>query len=205
MNSKNITKKTLSIIGGIAIGIVFALPYFLFREKIQSLSTIGYIGLFVSCFISNLSILLPTSSTIIVVASALTLNPWISILVGGLGTAFGEQASYLCGTVGASGFNNKEGRGKKYALKWFDKTPFLTVFLFAFVPLPVFDIIGIIAGTKKMKWWKYTVAAALGKTLKFLFVIVSLFYVLPFLLDKIPGELGTQLNDYLEQFLTNIK
>lgn len=205
LNRKSITKKVLSIIAGIAIGLIFALPYFVFKEKIQSMSTIGYIGLFISCFISNLSILLPTSSTIIVVAAALTLNPWICIIVGGIGTAFGEQASYLCGLVGSSGFDKEESKGKKYALRWFEKRPFPTVFLFAFVPLPVFDIVGIIAGTKKMKWWKYTLAAVLGKTLKFLFVIVSLFYILPFMLDKLPGGLGQSMKDYLEQFLTNIK
>lgn len=206
MNKKNIAiKKVFSIIAGIVIGIIFALPYILFREKIQSLSTLGYIGLFVSCFISNLSILLPTSSTIIIVAAALTLNPWICIIVGGLGTAFGEQASYLCGLVGHSGFDKEESKGKQIAIKWFDRSPFMAVFLFALVPLPVFDIIGIIAGIKKMKWWKYTVAAALGKILKFFLVIVSIFYILPFLLDKLPWGIGKTLNDYLEQLLSSVK
>lgn len=206
MNTKKATiKKALSIVGGIAVGILFAVPYFVFKEKIQSMAAIGYIGLFVSCFISNLSILLPTSSTIIVVAAALTLNPWVCIIVGGMGTAFGEQASYLCGLVGSSGYEKNNSTQKKYAMKWFEKKPFLTVFLFALVPLPVFDIVGIIAGSKRMKWWKYTLAAVAGKTLKFLFVIVSIFYILPFMLDKVPGGLGQQLKELLEQFLNNVK
>ncbi len=202
-NSK--IKKALSVIAGIAVGVIFALPYILFREKMQSMSTIGYIGLFLSCFVSNLSILLPTSSTIIIVAAASTLNPWLCIIFGGLGTAFGEQASYLCGLVGSSGFDKADSTGKKYALRWFEKEPFLTVFLFAFVPLPVFDIIGIIAGTKKMKWWKYTVAAILGKTLKFFLVIVAVYYFFPFVIDSIPGDFGQLINNYLDRYLTNIK
>lgn len=206
MNNRNATiKKLLSIVGGIAVGILFAMPYLVYKEKIQSMATIGYIGLFISCFISNLSILLPTSSTIIVVAAALTLNPWICIIVGGMGTALGEQASYLCGLVGSKGFDEEENSKIKYATKWFEQKPILTVFLFALVPLPVFDIVGIIAGSKRMKWWKYTSAAVLGKTLKFLFVVVSILYVLPFLLDKVPGGLGYQLKDLLEQFLNNVK
>lgn len=204
MNTKKATiKKALSIFGGIAVGILFAVPYFVFKEKIQSIAAIGYIGLFVSCLISNLSILLPTSSTIIVVAAASTLNPWICIIVGGMGTAFGEQASYLCGFVGASAFDEKEKLGEK-ALRWFDKNSFLTVFLFAFVPLPIFDVIGIIAGTKRMTWWKYTVAAVFGKIFKFLFVIVSLFYILPYMLDKLPGGIGQPYKKYLEQFFTKM-
>lgn len=205
VNKNTKVKKFLSIVLGIVVGIIFALPYFLFREQIQSMATIGYIGLFVSCLISNLSILLPTSSTIIIVAAALTLNPWICIIVGGLGTAFGEQASYLCGLVGHLGFEKDTSEKKQIAIRWFDKNPFFAVFLFAFIPLPVFDIIGIIAGIKKMKWWKYTIAAVLGKVLKFLFVVVALFYVLPFLLDKLPWGLGKTLNDILEQLLANAK
>lgn len=203
MIEKKTFRKATSIILGIAVGIIFATPYFIFKEKIQSMATIGYIGLFISCLISNLSILLPTSSTIIVIAASLTLNPWLCIIIGGLGAAFGEQASYLCGLVGNSGFDSND-KAKKRTLNWFDKKPFLTVFLFAFVPLPVFDIVGIIAGAKKMKWWKYTLAAILGKTLKFLFVITSLFYILPFMLDKLPGGMGQSLKDYLEQFLNRI-
>ena len=81
----------------------------------------------------------------------------------------------------------------------------MTVLLFAFVPLPVFDIIGIIAGAKRMSWWKYTLAAVLGKVLKFTLVIVSLFYLLPFLLDKLPFGWGKILSDNLNQLLTSIK
>lgn len=198
-------KKFFSIIVGFAIGILFALPYLLFKEKIQEFSTLGYIGLFVSCFVSNLSILLPTSSTIIIIAASLTLNPFICIVVGGIGTAFGEQASYVCGLIGSSGFDISTKKGKEITTKWFERNPFLTVLLFAFVPLPVFDIIGIIAGAKRMSWWKYTLAAVLGKVLKFTLVIVSLFYLLPFLLDKLPFGWGKIISDNLNQLLTSIK
>jgi len=198
-------KKIFSIIVGFAIGILFALPYLLFKEKIQEFSTLGYIGLFLSCFVSNLSILLPTSSTIIIIAASLTLNPFICIVVGGIGTAFGEQASYICGLIGSSGFDISTKKGKEITTKWFERNSFLTVLLFAFVPFPVFDIIGIIAGAKRMSWWKYTLAAVLGKVLKFTLVIVSLFYLLPFLLDKLPFGWGKILSDNLNQLLTSIK
>ena len=205
MSDNKKLKKFFSIIVGFAIGILFALPYLLFKEKIQEFSTLGYIGLFVSCFVSNLSILLSTSSTIIIIAASLTLNPFICIVVGGIGTAFGEQASYVCGLIGSSGFDISTKKGKEITTKWFERNSFLTVLLFAFVPLPVFDIIGIIAGAKRMSWWKYTLAAVLGKVLKFTLVIVSLFYLLPFLLDKLPFGWGKILSDNLNQLLTSIK
>ncbi len=200
MVKSHIFKKSFSIIAGCGIAILFAAPYIVFRDEIQNLSVLGYLGLFASCLISNLSILLPTSSTIIIVAAASTLNPWLCILIGGVGTALGEQASYLCGLVSASGFKTKGNANERHVLKWYEKRPFLTVFLFALVPLPVFDIVGIIAGTKKMEWWKYTLAAALGKILKFFIVVLAIYYLFPVLIDKLPGETGEVINEYFDQY-----
>ena len=86
---KNYIKKTLSIILGIIFAVIISLPYLLFRTQVQDMYLLGYFWVFLSCLISNASIMLPTSSTIIVVASS-TLNPWICALLGGVGTALGK-------------------------------------------------------------------------------------------------------------------
>ena len=199
MSAKKTIKKVLSVLGGIVVAVVFAIPYIFFREQIQDMAVLGYIGLAVACLISNISIFLPSSSTIIVLVAATTLNPWLCILFGGIGTAFGEQASYLCGVIGSSGFSKDEPVQKKVVLNWFSNKPFLTVFLFAFVPLPVFDIVGIVAGTKKMKWWKYTLAAVFGKTLKFLMAVVLVHYILPRFVEFIPGPGGDMITFFLKE------
>lgn len=204
IEEKSKIKKIFSILAGIGFAILLASPYIFFRNEIKELATLGYIGLFLSCLISNLSILLPSSSTIIIVVAASTLNPWLCILIGGLGTAFGEQASYLCGFVGSAGFQQEKSARHKKVLNWFSKKPVLTVFMFALVPLPVFDIVGIIAGTNRMKWWNYAFAAALGKIFKFIIVVFGIYYIFPFFIEKIPGEFGELLNTYLDKIITNI-
>lgn len=198
-NTAPIVKKIFSVFGGIIFAVLLASPYVFFRNEIKELAALGYIGLFFSCLISNLSILLPSSSTIIVVVAAATLNPWLCILIGGLGTAFGEQASYFCGRLGSSGFQ-QEKEGKKRVLNWFLKRPIITVFLFALIPLPIFDIVGIIAGSQKMIWWKYTIAAAFGKILKFFVVVICIYYFFPFLIEKVPSELSNILKNYVNNF-----
>lgn len=204
VEKKSGIKKALSILAGLGFAALLASPYIFFKNEIKELAALGYIGLFLSCLISNLSILLPSSSTIIVVVAASTLNPWLCVLIGGLGTAFGEQASYLCGFVGSAGFQQEKSAGHKKVINWFSKRPMLTVFMFALVPLPVFDIVGIVAGTNRMKWWKYALAAALGKILKFTIVVLGIYYVFPFLIEKIPGGLGDLLNNYLNKITTSI-
>ena len=74
---------------------------------------VGYLGVAVACAISNVSILLPSSSTLIVVAAASSLNPILCVLAGGLGTALGEQSSYLCGRIGRKGVGDNDIHEKK--------------------------------------------------------------------------------------------
>lgn len=185
-----ILKKAGSLLGGILMAVLFASPYFLFREEIQDMVVVGYLGVLVACAISNVSVLLPTSSTVIVLAATTTLNPLLCILMGGLGTALGEQASYCCGRVGGAAFQNNTRNYSNRVLHWIETNEFLTIFLFAFVPLPVFDIVGIAAGARKISWIKYTLAAVLGKTLKFFVVVFFFRWLVPLLTEILPGATG---------------
>lgn len=183
---KNVIKKGLFILVGFFVAAAFSIPYILFREQVRKMAIVGYVGLFLACSVSNVSILIPSSATVIVLAAATTLNPWFCILCGGLGTALGEQSSYVCGLIGVIGFDASIDRNQKM-LEALRNHAFLTVFLFALVPLPVFDIAGIAAGAIRMNWGKYTLAAVFGKTLKFLIAVVGIFYIVPWMLGVFPG------------------
>lgn len=180
-------KRLLFAMAGLLAALLFSAPYLIFREQLREMTVVGYAGLFLACAISNVSVLIPSSATVVVLAAATVLNPWLCILCGGLGTALGEQSSYLCGLVGARGFDADASRTGAVR-EILQKHAFLTVFLFALVPLPVFDIVGLAAGAARVNWVTYTLAAALGKTLKFLFIMVSIFYVVPAILGVLPGR-----------------
>lgn len=201
MNKKY--KKIFSIIAGFIVAIIFALPYIIFKDELKQFSVLGYFGLFFSCLISNISILLPSSSTLIVVIASSALNPWLCIIVGGLGAAIGEQASYLCGFVSSVGNNNKNKFLNRKALKWFANNPFFTIFVFAVAPLPIFDIVGIIAGNNRMVWWEYTLAAFLGKVLKFAFVIVGIFYFFPLIAQKTHNPFIQEIIEKVNDIISN--
>jgi uncharacterized membrane protein YdjX (TVP38/TMEM64 family) len=40
------------------------------------------------------------------------------------------------------------------------------IFIFAAIPNPIFDLGGIAAGATGMRWWRFVLAAFLGKTVK---------------------------------------
>lgn len=202
---KTTSRKVLSILLGIAFALLMSAPYLLFKEQLQQMTLVGYLSVAIGCAISNSSILLPSSSTLIVVAAASSLNPVLCILAGGLGTALGEQSSYLCGRIGGKGFDpgpsclQVAGKEKRI-LKYLKRHDALTVFVFAFLPLPIFDLVGIAAGGLRMNWFKYLIAAALGKTFKFFLAVLSVYYLLPFLLPYLNGPGRMILETFLAQF-----
>lgn len=199
VNRKKIVKRVLSVGIGILFAVAVSAPYILFREQIRQFAAAGYIGVALACAISNISILLPSSSTLIVVAAASALNPFLCVAAGGLGTALGEQSSYICGRLGGKGFDDT-GENEKKIIRYLEKHAFLTVFVFAFLPLPVFDIVGIAAGAMKIKWTKYAVAAVLGKVAKFSLAVVAVYYLIPLILPYVPGRGQWILKKFLEQF-----
>jgi uncharacterized membrane protein YdjX (TVP38/TMEM64 family) len=42
----------------------------------------------------------------------------------------------------------------------------IVIALMAAVPNPVFDMAGIVAGSLKLKWWQFLLAAAVGKIIQ---------------------------------------
>ncbi len=189
-------KKALLSLLGIAIGVLFSLPYFLFREEIGRIPALGYLGVLASCAISNGSLFLPTSSTLIVLSASTALNPFLCILTGGLGAAIGEQVSYLCGRIGLS-WIERDPEKENRIVRWLDRNSMLTVFLFAYLPLPLFDLVGVTAGAVKMNWLKFTGAAATGKLLKFTTVVVYMRYMLPHFIGQLPEWVQTLYGSYI--------
>lgn len=197
MSSNTFFHKLITILAGIALAALFTLPYFLFREQIQEYAALGYLGLFLSCAIANASVFVPASSTLFVVSAALVLNPWLCILFGGTGTALGEQVSYLCGRIGSKNLDLSSPRAQQVQ-QWMNKSAPLTVFIFAFLPLPLFDVVGIAAGVMRMAWWKYALAAVLGKVMKFALSVAAIFWFVPWFVENFPHPAGQLLQQALQ-------
>ena len=197
MSSNTFFRKLMTLLAGVALATVFTLPYFLFREQIQEYAALGYLGLFLSCAIANASIFIPASSTLFVVSAALVLNPWLCILSGGAGTALGEQFSYLCGRIGSKAIDIANPKVQQVQ-QWMNKNAPLTVFVFAFLPLPLFDVVGVAAGVMRMTWWKYALAAVLGKVLKFALFVAAIFWFVPWFIENFPHPGGQLLQQSLQ-------
>lgn len=199
MDMKKLLCRAGMIVLSLVVAMIFSAPYVLFREELRACAAVGYAGLFLSCLLANASLFLPASSTMMVVAAATTLEPWLCVLVGGLGTAVGEQASYLCGLAGSRAVQCSAAWAQRIR-GWLQGHAFITVFLFALIPLPLFDFAGVAAGAMRMNWLKFTLAASLGKVLKFALVVGFTFWFVPWYVVRYPEQGG----DILQQILVRM-
>jgi membrane protein DedA with SNARE-associated domain len=91
-------------------------------------------------------------------------NPfWVSIAAGA-GAALGELSGYLAGFSGQAVVENTERYQR--VVGWMEKYGNVTILVLAFIPNPLFDLAGMVAGILKMPIWKFLIYCVVGKILK---------------------------------------
>ncbi len=156
-------RKVLEILLLVII-IALSVTIFIFRDKLQNLGSIGYLGVFLLCLIANATVLLPAPSLMIAASCALILNPILVALVASLGSTIGEFVGYLFGAVSKDLSPKFQNFLDKLSEKVKNKT--VLVFILALLPLPLFDVAGVYSGGTKMNLIKFFIACFIGKFLK---------------------------------------
>lgn len=163
MNSK--LRRILEVIFVIII-VALSVVIFLMRDKIGEVSDVGYLGLFLLCFLANSTVLLPAPSLMIAASCALIMNPFLVALSAALGSTLGELVGYAFGTITKDLSPKFQKLLGKLTSKVRNQT--VLVFILAVLPLPFFDIVGIYSGGTKMNLIKFSVACFIGKFIKLL-------------------------------------
>lgn len=181
MNAK--LKKVLEIfIFVLIIGI--SVTIFVLRDKIQNVGSFGYLGVFLLCFLSNATVFLPAPSLMIAASFALIMNPIVVALCAALGSTLGEFVGYAFGTVTKDLSPKFKKVLDKFTAKIHSET--LLVFVFAVLPLPLFDIVGIYSGGAKMNLLKFFIICFAGKFIKML-VYTKVYDLFDFAASYIPA------------------
>jgi len=146
--------------------ILVTILLFRYRDQIQQLSGLGYLGVFLLSILANATIILPLPGVLLTSAMGAIFSPFWVALSAGAGAAIGELTGYLAGFSGQVVIENKNWYDRFTA--WMGKYGFAAVFILGFIPNPLFDLAGIAAGVMGMKIWKFLVWSFLGKFLKML-------------------------------------
>jgi membrane protein YqaA with SNARE-associated domain len=127
----------------------------------------GYPGITLIMFFSSATVLLPAPGFASVMAAGTIVNPWIVGPFAGLGSALGELTGYLVGIGSREALEKKRGKWWMRSEAWMRRHGVLTVFLFATIPNPFFDAIGVLAGSLGFSARRMFIACLIGNTLKY--------------------------------------
>ena len=164
--TQRLSKRTLNTIRVIVLLLVIALTVVLVinRERIQTLQGLGYPGIFLFSILANATILVPVPGVVFTSAMGAVFHPfWVSIAAGA-GAALGELSGYMAGFSGQAVVEN--AAGYKRVVQWMRKYGDVTILFLAFIPNPLFDLAGMLAGVLKMPVWKFLFYSVIGKILK---------------------------------------
>lgn len=150
---------------GLFIAILISTLIFLFSNEIRKLGELGYVGVFFFMLLNNATLFVPSPGLVFVFVLGNTLpNPLFTGVAAGLGSIVGEMVGYFAGSSGkgfvsdTSSYHRIKNFVSKYGLG--------AIFLFALIPNPLFDVVGLIAGILGIKWWKFFLVAGTSMILK---------------------------------------
>ncbi len=150
-------------IAEIAIAAVIVILILAFSDRILELQEYGYAGVFVISLLTAATIFVPAPGWAAVIAMGGVLNPYIVGIVAGIGSGIGESTGYLIGNGARELSDAKFGKYKELIKKYGSGA----VFVLAFIPNPLFDIAGFVAGALKIRIWKFLLACILGRILRY--------------------------------------
>ena len=156
----------------ILFGIGITVAMFLLRDKVDSLGNYGYLGAFLISMITSATIFLPVPGIVVLFALAHSLNPLLLALVGATGAIIGEMTGFI---VGYGGHEVIHGRSRFFdmAEQWMRRRGAWAVFAVAAVPLPLFDVAGMVAGALRFPLWKFLLIGWVGKCIKFVLLVYA--------------------------------
>lgn len=160
---KNTVSIRLYAFLSVLILLTFSFAAFAMNGFVRAHAPETYIGVFLACFIANSTVLLPAPSILIVLQFSLILNPAAVVVCGALGASLGEMVGFM---TGSHGRHFVSGKLIKKIEGLFVNRRYLIVFVFSALPLPFFDIVGMMAGTIRLNKLKFYLACLAGKFLK---------------------------------------
>lgn len=158
----------------VLIAIVLLSFFTLASETFRSIFS-GYIGSFVINLLSSATIILPAPGAIITcsfAAPGVGLDVWLLSLTAAVGSTLGEMIAYLVGYTGSNmlGGSKPDSRVERLRPK-FQKYGGPLLLALAFLPIPLFDLAGVLAGALRMNVYRFLAWVFVGKLLKFIAIV----------------------------------
>ncbi len=162
-------KMTLRLLAlAVVVGIMVSAALLANTFGSPSARTVGYPVIFLVNFLGSGGFVLPLPGLAFTAWGGYSLNPPLVALVAGTAETLGEVSGYLLGYSGR-GLVEKIPLFKRMEATvsaWLRRWGWLSILAFAAIPNPVFDVLGIAAGSMRYPFWKFLVVVWAGKLAK---------------------------------------
>jgi membrane protein YqaA with SNARE-associated domain len=173
MNQKNLSKLTSNryfIIAVFLAAVLISLGGFYFKDFFAQSKGLGLLGIFIINFFSSATFFVSGPAFLTIIAGGSLYPPFLVALVASLGASMGDLVSFFMG------YSGRRLAVKKLETKsWFKIIDNLfkaygiwVVFVFAIIPNPLFDAIGLVAGIFGIKPAKFFLVMLLGRFARFI-------------------------------------
>ena len=140
-----------------------------------NIETVGYTSIFFLSFIAAALIFLPVSALASVcVAVVVDLNPFVVAVVAASAESIGELTGYLAGMGGKAIFDRN-----RFYLRFknlFSRYAAFTLLFGSAIPNPLFDVMGVAAGSILYPVKRFLLLVFIGEVVKFTWVGLGCYY-----------------------------
>jgi len=152
-------------VGALTAGLVYLMWYAeaRFRLPLNQFAWLAYLVVFVITLLSSATIVFPAPGVAVLMAAAAKWNPAIVAIVASVGGTLGELTGYYAGRLGRRIIITEYRAGYEKTVGWMNRYGLWTTAVFAFVPVLIFDLVGLAAGALKLPVWKFLLACWGGR------------------------------------------
>jgi len=133
------------------------------HTSLKGFALAGYLIVFIVTLLSSATIFIPAPGLAVVMAAATQWNPAIVAIVASIGDALGEFVGYAVGYWGTKIIITRHVGAYDRAVAWMQRYGVWAIFLFALIPLMLFDLVGLAAGALRVRPWKFFLACWGGR------------------------------------------
>ena len=161
-------------LGATIVAVICLLSFWLALNPVwvQRLGHWGYLGAFLISLIASATIILPAPGIVVIMAMGTALNPIVLGVVAGLGSAFGELTGYAAGRGGRALIPPQQQKQFAQIQALTEQYGPMLLVVLAAIPFPLFDFAGIVAGMMRMRIFNFFLAVAIGKSIKYIIMIM---------------------------------
>lgn len=151
------------------LSLLLSILFFVYKDYFKGTEALGILGIFIINLVSSATLFVSGPAFLTIVAGGSLYHPWLVAISGSLGSALGDCVGYVFGYSGRELIAKEVHKKKWYRLvhKYFHSYGGWILFGFAFIPNPLFDSIGIIAGVFKYPIWKFFIIVLSGRFIRY--------------------------------------